>query len=430
MIFVIALFAYISAVLQRTSIGIAGVAATDRFDTNAAALSSLAVIQLVVYAGLQIPVGVALDRVGPKVLISTGAALMVLGQVALAVAPDLGVAILGRVLVGAGDAMTFISVMRLLSNWFSGNKLPLVSQVLGSTGQVGQILSAVPLSIVLQQLGWTPAFLAAGSVSFVALVVVLTLVVNSPESGSDRAEILSWPQALRQLRESFERPGTQLGFWAHFVTQSSGTVFAMLWGFPFLSEALGYGPALASGLLSLLVLSGAVTGPVLGLLTARFPTRRSNIVLAIVFAMGVAWALVLLWPGNPPLWLVVVLIVVVGVGGPGSLIGFDFARSFNPMRSQGSANGIVNVGGFLASFTMMLLIGLVLDLFVRFGDGPLYSLDAFRAAFLVQYLVVGIGTVFLVHARRRVRRRLQEEDGITVAPLWISIARAWRRRRL
>jgi len=166
----------------------------------------------------------------------------------------------------------------------------------------------------------------------------------------------------------------------------------------------------------------------------RYPYRRSNIVLGIVAAMGVAWAAVLLWPGQPPVWLVVLLVVVIAVGGPGSMIGFDFARTFNPARSLGSANGVVNVGGFLASFVMMFFMGLVLDALDHASGGSgvpeqLYSLDAFRVAFLVQFVVVGTGVGFLVHARRRTRRRMHEEEGIRVAPLWVSLVRAWRRRR-
>jgi MFS family permease len=126
-VFGFAVFDYIVAVLQRSSLGVAGVEATDRFHVSAALLSSLAVIQLIVYAGLQIPVGVLLDRVGSRLLLALGAGLMVLGQVTLALAPSIGIAILGRVLLGAGDAMTFISVLRLLPNWFAGRRLPIVS---------------------------------------------------------------------------------------------------------------------------------------------------------------------------------------------------------------------------------------------------------------------------------------------------------------
>jgi hypothetical protein len=141
---------------------------------------------------------------------------------------------------------------------------------------------------------------------------------------------------------------------------------------------------------------------------------------------------VLLWPGVPPLWSIVLLLVVLGIGGPGSLIGFDFARTFNPQRSLGSANGVVNVGGFTASFVMMYLIGLLLDLQNgwRVAGGAasdLYTLDAFRVAFSVQYIVVGIGVGFLMQARRRTRRQLSRDEGIEVAPIWVALSRIWKR---
>jgi sugar phosphate permease len=433
LIFGVAVAAYLVAVLQRSSLGVAAVEATERFDTAATALSTLAVVQLAVYGALQIPVGVMLDRVGPRLLLALGAALMCAGQATLALSSTLGVALVGRILVGAGDAMTFISAIRLLAAWFSGRRLPIVSQLLGTIGQSGQVLSAFPLAIALHQWGWTPTYLAAAALSVVVVACILLAVRNSPEP--DPAEQrLNWATSMRHLRESLSRPGTQLGFWSHFVTQSSVTMFALLWGFPFLSVGLGYGPTGAAALISLIVVSAAVSGPLLGILSARFPLRRSNIVLGIVFAMAIMWAIVLAWPGQPPVWLVVVLIVVIAVGGPGSLIGFDFARTFNPMRALGSASGVVNVGGFLATSVMMLLIGVVLDIIDRMNGGSgipdqLYALDSFRLAFLVQYVVVGAGIAFLLHARRRTRRRLHEEEGIEVAPLWVSLVRYWRRRR-
>ena len=430
----VAVFAYIVAVLQRGSLGVAAVEATERFDIAATALSTLAVVQLVVYAALQVPVGVVLDRVGPKVLLVTGAGLMMIGQVTLALSETIGVAIVGRILLGAGDAMTFISGIRLIASWFSGRRLSFVSQFFGSLGQVGQIASTFPLAIALHAWGWTPTYLSAAALSALALVALLVVVSNRPSDQADTLGVQTWSESGGHLRAALARPGTQLAFWSHFVTQSSLTVFALLWGFPFLSVALGYGPSLAAGLMTITVGSALVTGPLLGILVARFPLRRSNVVLAIVIAMGVVWTAVLAWPGQPPLWLIVVLLLVIAVGGPGSLIGFDIARTFNPRRAFGSASGIVNVGGFTATFTMMLLIGLVLDIIDRMHGGTgapaeLYSLPAFRIAFLVQYVVVGAGVVFLIIARRRTRARLHEEEGIEVAPLWVALVRYWRRRR-
>ena len=325
--------------------------------------------------------------------------------------------------------------MRLLGNWFSGRTLPIVLQLLATFGAMGQVLSAVPLSAILHTYGWTPAFLVASGAFMVALLLVLAVVRNGTPPQTRSVDVVTGSSGvLAQLRSSLSRPGTRLGFWSHFVTQSSGTVFTLLWGFPFLSVGLGYGPATASLFLTLMVAAAVVAGPVFGILAARYPFRRSNVVLGVVTAMAVAWTLVLAWPGQPPVWVVTVLIVAIGVGGPGSVIGLDFARTFNPRRNHGSATGIVNVGGFLASFIMMFLIGAILDALDTAAGGTgqpaqLYSLDSFRVAFLVQYVVVGVGVVFLVRARRQTRRQMHEQEGIQVAPIWVVLVRAWRRRR-
>lgn len=421
--------AYIVAVLQRTSLSVAGVVATERFAIDATALSSLAVLQLVVYAALQIPVGVLVDRFGPRALIATGATVMAAGQVVLALAPDLGWAVGGRILVGAGDAMTFISVLRLLGAWFSARRLPVLSQWVGTLGQTGQLLSALPLSFALRELGWPTVFVGLGAVSVVVVCAVLIGVRDAPP-GVERARAASLAVALRQLGASLRLPGTRLGFWAHAASQASATMVVMLWGFPALSVGLGYGPAAASALLSIVVVAGAALGPIVGVLSARFPYRRSNIVLLIVGLTGAAWAVVLLWPGRPPLVAVIALLVVLAVGGPGGLIGFDFARTFNPPASQGAASGFVNVGGFATSVLLLLLVGLVLDAVSPSGDPErLYAWEGFRVAFAVQYPVIAGTVVGLLVARRRARRRLQEEEGIAVGPLWVAIARARAARR-
>ncbi|PPG30954.1 nitrate/nitrite transporter [Rathayibacter sp. AY2B9] len=425
-------FAYLVAVLDRTTLGVAGVDAAERFGVAAAVLSSLAVVQLIVYAGMQIPVGILIDRFGPRTLILSGTALMMAGQVVVAIAPGIGVAIVGRILLGAGDAAIFTSVIRLTVTWFSGPIVPQLSQWIGNIGQVGQILSALPFAAILHTFGWEPAFLSAAGLGAVSFLGVLLLVADVPP----RTEpITVVPPTLRatiaQLGVSLRRPGTQLGFWSHFVTQSSGTVFTLLWGYPFLVYAIGLPPTVAAPTLTIVVIAGIVVGPVLGVLTARHPMRRSNLVLGIVSAMAVAWTVVLLWPGVPPYWLVVLLLIVVGAGGPGSMIGFDFARTFNPSRSLGAANGVVNVGGFLASFTMMFAIGLILDALAgpSASSEQTYSLEHFRLAWCVQYVVVGAGVVGLVVARRRTRRRLAEDEGITVAPLWVALSDRMRRGR-
>ncbi|WP_262925588.1 MFS transporter [Kocuria atrinae] len=124
LVFAVGVFAYFSAVAQRTSFGVASVEATDRFQTVAAGLSMFSMMQVLVYAALQVPVGVLVDRFGPRVLISVGAACMVVGQLQLAAAESVTAGVIGRIFVGAGDAATFVCVMRLLPAWFSACGFP------------------------------------------------------------------------------------------------------------------------------------------------------------------------------------------------------------------------------------------------------------------------------------------------------------------
>jgi MFS family permease len=428
----VGVIAYIVSVMQRTSLSVAALQATERFGVTAAALSTLAVAQLIVYAGMQIPAGALLDRFGPRTVLACGAGVMALGQLTLALSPTIQLAVVGRILVGAGDAATFISVLKLIGMWFSLSRVPLLTQVTGVVGSAGQILSTFPLFAVLHVWGWTAAYVSAASLSVLVVVIVVAIVRPGPHEPEREPRVPG--ESAEILKDAISRPGTRLGFWSHFVSAGSANMFGLLWGFPFLSIGLGYGPGPAAALLTLTVATAVIVGPSIGAVTARYPLRRSAVVLGVVTVMGVVWALVLGWPGVPPFPLIVLLIVVTSAGGSASLIGLDFARTFNEKRSHGSATGFANVGGFTASLTMMFLIGLILDALDRAQGGTgnpteLYSLASFRIAFLVQYPIVGIGIFFLFRARRQTRLRLQEEEGIEVGPLWVAIRDSWRERR-
>ncbi|GEL20134.1 MFS transporter [Pseudonocardia asaccharolytica] len=102
-VWTIGLVAYLIGVMHRTSFGVAGLDAADRFGAAPAVLSGFVVLQLLVYASLQVPVGVLLDRFGARILVVTGALTMAAGQLLLALAASVPVAVLARVLVGAGN---------------------------------------------------------------------------------------------------------------------------------------------------------------------------------------------------------------------------------------------------------------------------------------------------------------------------------------
>jgi MFS family permease len=423
-VWAVGLSAYVVAVLHRTSLGVAGLDAQSRFGIGAGALASFAVLQLLVYAGLQIPVGLLLDRFGSLRLVVGGGLIMATGQALMAVTDGVGGAVTARVLVGAGDAMTFISVLRLVPQWFPARRVPVVTQLTGLVGQLGQVLSAVPLAAVLAGAGWTTGFLSASAAGvFVAIVAVVALH-DTPHRRVSSGAALSLDQLGADLAGAWRHPGTRLGLWTHYTTQFPGTVFALIWGYPFLIAGEGLSRGQASALLTLFVLTGMTAGPLIGVLVQRHPLRRSWLVLGIVAANAAGWGLVIAWPGRAPLPVLVLLVLALGIGGPGSMIGFDFARTYNPPHRLGTATGIVNVGGFVAALVSIMLVGLILD--ARTGGRATYDIADFKVAMAVQYLVGALGLLGILRTRRLTRRRLAAEHGLVIRPLRTVFAeRGW-----
>lgn len=409
-----AIAVYVLAVFHRTSLGVAGLVAAERFHISSAQLATFTMVQLFVYAGMQIPVGAVLDRVGSRKMLVTGVTLMTLAQFGFAFAGTFAEGIVARVFVGMGDAMIFISLLRLVALWFPPARTAMITQITGVLGQLGALASAAPLALALSAWGWTPSFATAAAVGVVLGVVLVLVVRDSPYDNHHREE-LKVSAVARALRLAWGEPGTRLGLWSHFSAQFGANVFALLWGFPFLVSGQGLSTGTASALLMLMTLTTVVASPVIGTFVTRWPYSRSTLVLWIVGAIMLAWAVVLLWPGRAPLPVLVLLVVTISIGGPGSMVGFDLARTFNPPTRIGSATGIVNVGGFLAALSTIALIGLVLD-HVAPGGPSTYTTGSFRVAMSVQYLVWVVGVVQIVRFRRRTRRAIAEsEDGLYAA---------------
>jgi MFS family permease len=371
-------------------------------------------LQLLVYAGMQIPVGLLVDRFGSRSVLLVGLVLMTLAQGGFAFAHSYPVALLARAFVGIGDAMTFICVLRLVSSWFPLRRIPLITQLTGTLGQLGAIGAAVPMTWALSHLGWTRAYLTAASVGVVLTVAVLALLHDAPAGRNLRGPRLSLATVRESLVTSWAQPGTRLGFWMHFTSQFSSTTLSLLWGYPFFVRGEGRSPATAGLLLTMIVVAIMVSGPILGWLVGSHPWHRSTTVLSIVATIVVVWTVVLVWPGDAPLGLLVLLAFVVGMGGPASVIGFDVGRTSNPAHRLASATGIINQGGFYATLWLVVAIGLVLDWRTP-GSGTDYPASAFRWAMSLQYLLWAAGLVQILRYRRRARALHLSELAIDAA---------------
>ena len=391
---------YFVAVIFRTSLGVAGLDAAERFHVGASALSTFSILQLLVYAGMQIPVGLLVDSLGTKKVLTIGAILFTAGQLGFAFSPSYGTALASRALLGCGDAMTFISVLRLGTRWFPARRGPMIAQLAGLAGMAGNLVSTLVIARLLHGIGWTAAFAGSALAGVVVLVLLLLFLKDHPE-GHEPEPFPHRGAAYvrRQIAASWREPGTRLGLWVHFTTQFPAMVFLLLWGLPFLVQAQGLSRATAGELLTLVVLSNMLVGLIYGQIVARHHTARLPLALGTVGATALVWAVTLLYPGDhAPMWLLIVLCTVLGSCGPASMLGFDFARPANPPERQGTASGITNMGGFTASMTTLFLVGVLLD-----ATGDNYSI-----AFSVIFLLQAVGVSQILRLRRRAARRERE----------------------
>ena len=403
-------FAAVIAVLQRSSLGVAATDALARFGIAAATLATFSVVQLLVYAALQVPVGVLIDRYGSKRLIIAGSLVMAGAQSMFAAAQSLPLAFAARVVLGIGDALTFISVMRLIPVWFPPQRSGKITMAAGPLNQLGFIMSATVFAAILAAAGWTPSFLVAALVSVFAAALVLVLLRDAPHGRPPRVALgHALAVAVRDLREAWAEPGTRLAFWLGFLTLFTPMMFGVMWGYPFLVAGQGLSPGVAGALITVLALGGPVYGVTVGTVMERYPYYRSRIGIGLVCLAAAVWASVLLWPGPAPLWLLVVLVLVLPPTGVAAIMSFDFARTFNPPKRLGSAIGLVNMGGFAGTLISVLAIGLVLQLVTPAGSTA-YTLTAFKWAFATQYLLWTLGIVQTLRYRRRVERLLAERD--------------------
>ncbi|WP_307852465.1 MFS transporter [Glaciihabitans sp. dw_435] len=406
LVWIAGVLAYVISITNRTSLSAVGTDAAARFHADASTLALFAVLQLLVYGALQIPVGLLLDRWGSRKVMAVGLVVMAAGQLLMAFTLDVNLAIGARVLLGAGDAAIFPAILRVIGAWFTPRRTPIITQITGLLGQFGQIISVIPLAALLHATTWPTAFASLSALGVLAAILAFAVIRNAPAVTGAITVVTARHDLRRGFTEAWRHPGTRLAFWSHFSTPFAGTAFAILWGYPFLMQGEGLSAAAASTIFTLYVVFGAIAGPIIGTLSARHPLRRSWLVLLVVGGQAAAWLLVILWPGRAPFAVLVLLGLALCAGGPGSMIAFDFTRAHNPASRLGTATGIVNGGGFLAGVIAIFLIGLAMDL-QGAGTPATYTLDAFKLAFLVQFPIWAIGIIGLLRERGRTRAHMK-----------------------
>lgn len=381
------------------------------FAVGGAVLGNLSAFYYYAYAGLQIPVGVLMDRIGPRRLVSLALALVGVGSLVFAMADSLWLAYFGRLLIGTGCAFSFVGALNYAAMWFPPNRFATLSGWAQMLGVFGGIMGQAPLGIAVETIGWRP-MLAGFAVLGLGLAVAAAITLrDKPREGPAGGGGM-----LVGLKRCMRNSQTWLA--AGFGMAMTGTMlaFAGLWGVPYMMVAHGLEKASAAGLVSLLFVGWGFGAPVWGLLADRFSRRRILMAIgALIATIGITSAVYL--PGLP-VSVVAVILVFQGFGASSMVLCFAVARENNPAWTRGAALGIVNGLVVGSGAILQPILGWVLDLEwdgAMQAGARIYGVEAYETAFLVLPVtcLIGVGLALLV----RETHGVPYEDRLPERPL-------------
>jgi len=384
------------------------------FALGGALIGSLSAAYFYAYAAVQIPVGVLLDRFGPRRLLLAATLLAALGGAMFALAPGLLPALAGRVLVGAAVGVAFIATLKLASLCFPPARFGLVAGLTLAVGVLGGIVAQAPLGALVDLLGWRKAMLLA---ALAALALGLAILVLLPARHAARGASRRDPPGAGRAAEPVDAEknvaagglraiaGT-LPVWllTAYASCMGAPILALagLWLVPYLAQVHDLPRAEAGALASVMLAAWAIGGPAAGWLADRLGRLRA---MRAAAALNAACLATLCLVPAPPLLLIAALSAVIGLGGGFMIASYAHARELYGTAHAATAMGIVNSAVLLVGAVLQSLIGHLLDLRwtgETLAGARLYPEAAYRHAFLLLLLVSGLAlaSAILLRARR------------------------------
>lgn len=354
------------------------------FALGGAMLGSLSAAYFYAYAAVQIPIGMLLDRLGPRRMVTGAVLVAAIGALIFGIAWTFTGAVVGRALVGASVGASYIGALKLASLWFPPSMFGLMAGLTLAAGMVGAIGAQAPLAAAVQAFGWRTTAIAAALAAFLLALLCALWIRDRPpdrpaptDEGGRAAGMLAGLIRLLRRRDIWLLVAYTSTVGAPVLT------FAGLWGVPYLMQAQGLSRAAAGASTSVMLAAWAVGGPFAGWLSDRIGRRKAPMVTGAAI-MLLCWLALVLWP-DPPLAFVLGLFVVIGLAGGLMVVAFAYARDVCGLATAGVAMGIVNSGVLFMGAAGQTLIGVLLDLQwtgAMAAGARLYDADAYRRAFV------------------------------------------------
>ena len=376
------------------------------FAVGAAILGNLSAFYFYAYAPIQIPVGLMLDRYGPRRLLAGAATLCGAGSLIFAFAQDVNLAYLGRFMVGAGAAFTWVGAVTLVTLYFPLNRFAFLVGITQFFGMTGGVFGQAPLAAAVAQYGWRTT-LAIAAVAGALLGALLYLIVRDRPKPSG-AGTAPWVSVMAALRHVASNPQTWIAACLGGALVGPVLAFGGLWGVPYLMQVYGIERTAAAGATSLFFVGFGLGAPILGWLSDYIQRRRTILIVASSVSLTTL-LLLLLIPGLP-LSVASTLFAFHGAGAGAMVLSLATAREHNRPDMTGAVYGLVNTAVVGGGALLQPLIGLLLDLQwdgLMVAGARVYAVDAYRWALAVLPLVSLIGLVAALLTRETFCRQQQ-----------------------
>ena len=378
----------------RNAIGVIGPDLAREFDLDARGLSLLASVFFLSFAALQIPLGMIIDRFGPKIAIVATAMIAVVGTILFAMAESFTSLLIARLLIGAGCSSFFMGSLAIYSERFPPQRFSTMVGIQLGVGTIGAIFATTPLAWSTAHYGWRASFMAIGLLTFLLTLLVMLLVRDSAAGNARRAD---QRENFRTLLKGVVAATRVKSFWPVFLMQAttySGIAAIIgLWGGPWLTHVYGLDLAGRGWVLGLMV-----TAQIIGLFICgpsdrwfssyRIPGLIGGVLCLAVASFGAVVAL--------PAWAAMPYLLLYGLAFSTTPVLTAHGRALFPQHLLGRGLTLMNMGNMGGVFIQQALTGLVLE---RFGsqiiDGArVYPAAGYRAVFGLIAAELAIALVF------------------------------------
>ncbi len=391
LIFLLFTLAYILSYFFRSANAVIAPDLSRDLGLDAAQLGFMTSLFFATFAAVQLPLGVYLDRIGPR-WVTPGLMLVgALGSLVFAAAPSFATLALGRALIGIGMAGILMGALRAFSVWFSPHRFATISGTFVGIGATGALLAATPLALLSAAVGWRAAFLLGAVITVAVAASIMLWTRNAPpgvdwHGGAGPGGSLS--TVLRDRR-----------FWriAPLIFFMSGALYAFqgLWAGPYLFDAIGIGKIEGS---SILLALGV--GAIVGFLTSGWLSDHFGLGRVVVTSAVILIAVQFVLMSRPPLAVVSIAFVIYGLTAAPHIMLIAQARGLFPQGLAGRAMSATNLFAIGGTFILQWWMGVIIGLFPTDTAGH-YPPTAYAAALLFLAVGTALSLVWYLPLARR-----------------------------